>query len=249
MRPLLKVIPLKTKVLHSIFLFASAFVLFSFSDPFLVKRISDKDFRYEFYTTSKKIKLEEDKVYYWFKGGIIHNAQSGVAGELLEGDFTKMYHSNQLAEQGKFKKGLKTGLWKSWYENGKLSSVQNWKAGLKSGSSIAFDNNGEVIEKGKYMYDKKEGTWINHIKKDTLVFKKGIVFVKEKKLSKEEKIQLKEEKKKKEELIKAEKANSSNKRKVDKEIKGKTQNDTARQSFMKRIFSKKGKENKNDKGA
>ncbi len=184
---------MKTKALHFSLLIIS-FLFFSFSDPYSIKRISDKDFRYEFYTISKVIKPKNNKIYYWFKGGVIHNAQSGIAGELLNDKFVKMHHSNQLAEQGFFKKGLKVGLWKTWYQSGMIETTQKWSNGIKSGSFYNYNENGELIQKGKYKNNKKNGTWIDYIKKDTIVYKNGIIFVKKTKLPKEEKAKKKEEK-------------------------------------------------------
>ena len=83
------------------------FLLVSFDNPYSIKRITDKDFRYEFYTFNKKLNPESNKFYYCFKGGLIHCTESGVSGELLNGNFIKMFHNNQLAEQGSFKYGLK----------------------------------------------------------------------------------------------------------------------------------------------
>ena len=42
-------------------------LLFSFKDPYLIKRISDKEFRYEFYTIKKEVNPVKNKTYYWFK--------------------------------------------------------------------------------------------------------------------------------------------------------------------------------------
>lgn len=224
MRRLFKIsIVLKTKVLQNIFLLVIGLALVSFSDPYSVKRISDKEFRYEFYTTQKTITPKINKNYFWFKGGIIHTATAGIAGELLHGGFLKMYHSNQLAEQGEFKKGLKKGLWKTWYENGNLSSIGTYTLGLKSGKFTYFSTTGEVVEKGKYKNDKKTGIWINYLKKDTTFYKNGNLFTKTKK-----------SKKSKQEKSQSPKSDLKNSEPSKKE------------SFFKRLF---GKKNKNDKGA
>jgi MORN repeat variant len=174
---------LKTKVLTRFLMPLMAFFLLSFSDPYTIKRISDANFRYEFYTLEKEIKPNANKTYYWFKGGAIHHAQSGVGGSLLNDSFVKMYLSNQLAEQGQFKKGLKEGLWKTWFANGKLQTVEKWNKGLKTGNYLRYDENGILLEKGNYKNDKKQNKWIDYVKKDTLVYKKGIVVVKKQKLS------------------------------------------------------------------
>lgn len=156
------------------------------SDPY-IKRISDTNFRYEFYTIKKNIKPKANKSYFWFKGGSIHSAQSGIAGDLLHDKFTKFYHSNQLAEQGHFKNGLKIGIWKSWYENGALETIQNFKSGFLNGSYITFNNKGEIVEKGHFIKGLKNGKWINLERKDTIIYKKGKIFNKKIKPLKETK--------------------------------------------------------------
>ena len=95
-------------------------LLVSFTDPYSIKRISDANFRYEFFTSTKEVKPKVAKVYFWFKGGAVHSATSGVSGQVLNGNFKKFYHSNQLAEEGNFKYGLKVGL--IAYFNHQLSS-------------------------------------------------------------------------------------------------------------------------------
>jgi antitoxin component YwqK of YwqJK toxin-antitoxin module len=238
----IKFIPLKTKVLP-LFLYTTITLLFmSFSDPYTIKRISDANFRYEFYTTSKTIKPKENKIYYWFKGGLIHNTQSGMTGELLQDKFVKMYHSNQLAEQGTFKKGLKTGLWKTWYPSGVLETTQKWSNGLQTGTFFRFNENGLVIEKGNFKKGKKHGVWIDYIKKDTVVYKRGVVFVKEIKPSKVEKAKIKEEKQK----IKSVKKEARIKKRTSKKLETTSETEPKKEGFFKRLFGKKQpKENAN----
>lgn len=165
-------------------LFFSLFLLFSFSENPSKKRISDTLFRYEFYTTDKKPEAKPDKEYFWFKGGAIHNTEYGIGGDLLEGSYLKYYHSNQLAEAGKFKKGLKKGLWKSWFKNGVLQSKVNWSDGQMDGNYYAYDHLGNLTETGKYKRNKKHGRWINYTNKDTLRYDRGILVVKKQKQSK-----------------------------------------------------------------
>lgn len=169
------------------------FLLVSFSDPYTIKRISDVNFRYEFYTTENKVNPKKSKTYYWFKGGLIHHSQAGITGDLLNDKFIKMYHSNQLAEQGEFKKGLKVGLWKTWHPNGKIQTIQYWDNGLKSGNYYCYDDKGDMIIKGNYRHDVINGKWIDYVKKDTVVYRKGVVVVKKMVLSKLEKYKLNQE--------------------------------------------------------
>ncbi len=153
------------KLISKSLLLLLAFLTVSFIDPYSVKRISDENYRYEFYTTSKTITPKLSKTYFWFKGGLIHNAQSGIGGELLNSKFVKMYHSNQLAEQGMFKKGLKKGLWKTWYSSGVLESIQVWSNGVRAGMFFKFNENGELVEKGRFTNNMKFGKWIILLKK------------------------------------------------------------------------------------
>lgn len=154
------------------------FLLVSFSDPYAIKRISDANFRYEFYVTEKIVTPQKKRMYYWFKGGLIHNSESGIAGSLLDGQFIKLYHSNQLAEQGLFYNGLKTGLWKTWYSNGILETTQYWRNGRRKGAFFHYDNTGQLLEKGRYSADQKQGKWIDYTIKDTITYKNGLVYTK-----------------------------------------------------------------------
>ena len=222
-----------------------SFVLLATTDPYSIKRISDKDFRYEFYTTNKKVNVKHDKEYFWFKGGLIHKAEGGVAGQVLDGAFKKHYHSNQLAEQGTFKKGLKVGLWKTWFENGTTKSTQEYSSGLKQGKFFSYNVEGKMLEKGYYKSGKKHGFWINFVKQDTTRYKNGVIFIKKPKLTKEEKAALKEQKQKERELEKLKKEKQKEAKAKEKELKknakAEPKNKTKKEPFYKRIFKKKEK--------
>jgi hypothetical protein len=211
---------LKTNSLYQILLLSFGLLLVSFSDPYAIKRISDADFRYEFYTTQKEATPKINKTYFWFKGGVIHNTQSGIVGELLHGKYTKMYHSNQLAEQGFFRKGLKKGLWKTWYPNGVLETTQHWISGLKSGIYMHYDQNGKLVERGRYTNSRKYGKWIDYIKKDTVLYKHGEVYIKKLKTNKEK--------------------TNNTKLKTNNQTK-KQDTLTKKEGFFKRLFKKKAK--------
>jgi hypothetical protein len=182
---------LKTKLSLSLLYFFIALILVSFSDPYSIKRISDSDFRYEFYVTDKTVTPKPNKVYYWFKGGAIHSAQGDFGGDLLNEAFLKTYHSNQIAEKGNFKNGLKMGLWKTWYPNGSIESTQKWSKGLRTGMYYKYDKNGFLAQSGCYKNDKKQGKWYDFVKKDTTNYNNGILKIKKQKLSKLDKLTLK----------------------------------------------------------
>ncbi|PXY41160.1 hypothetical protein DMB65_09405 [Flavobacterium cheongpyeongense] len=181
-----------TTIQRFIFLFLT-FTLVSFADPYTLKRISDKDFRYEFYTTDKKIAPKLDKTYYWFKGGLIHEAQGGFAGVLLHDKFIKMYHSNQLAEQGQFKEGLRIGLWKTWYPNGALATTLTYYKGLRHGKYFRYNENGTLVENGRFSSNLKTGKWTNTETKEITTYKKGVIVKQKEIFTKSEKYRIKRE--------------------------------------------------------
>lgn len=206
-----------------------AVLLLSFTDPYSIKRVTDTSFKYEFYTSQKKINTRPGRQYYWFKGGAIHNSESGIAGELLQETFVKFYLNNQLAEKGSFVNGLKTGVWKTWYPNGKIQSIENWKNGLKKGSSKNYDQNGTLLEEGTFKRNVKHGLWIDAIKKDTVMYKNGNIFIKKPKLTKEEKAV---------EKIKKQAAQATKKEAKENQLKNKSTDKTPRESFFKRMYLK-----------
>lgn len=167
--------------------------MLSFADPYSIKRISDKNFRYEFYTTEKKINPKQNKTYSWFKGGLIHEAQGGIAGDLLNDKFIKMYHSNQLAEQGQFKSGLRVGLWKTWHQNGILATTQNWSKGLRSGKFFRYDESGILVENGKFRSNLKTGKWLEAENKEIITYRNGLIIKEKKNYTKSEKYKIKYE--------------------------------------------------------
>lgn len=182
---------MKTKIHLILVYFLITFVLASFSDPYTIKRISDLNFRYEFYITEKNIIPKSYKVYYWFKGGAIHSAKGGSGGNLLNDVFLKTYHSNQIAEKGNYKNGLKVGLWITWHPNGEIETTQKWINGLRTGMYNKYDNNGLVAESGCFKNDKKQGIWYNYVKKDSANYKNGIPTIIKPQLSKLDKLTLK----------------------------------------------------------
>lgn len=225
-----------------------AFVLiasFSFTDPILVKRITDRNFKYEFYTTLKAIEPHKAKIYYWFKGGAIHNAQGGAGGELLNGSYSKMFLDNQLAEQGTFQDGLKSGTWKTWHQNGKLESTTYWSGGFKDGSYYTYSVNGDLLEQGYFRKDKKHGRWVDFIKKDTAMYKAGTIVIPKPKLTKEEKQKAREDKAKaKKEASEAAKKEKQLREK-NRQQKGKATTTVKpadkKPGFFERLFSRKPK--------
>lgn len=233
---------LRTPAAGTFFFTIAVFLLLSFSDPYAIKRITDGNFRYEFYVTDKQVSPKGEKTYYWFKGGKIHSTQSGLTGSILNGPYIKMYLSNQLAEQGNFKKGLKDGLWKTWYPNGTLETTQQWHNGIKKGKYYYYSNSGELIQKGTFKKNLKQGQWIDGATNDTVRYKKGIIFVEKPKLSKAEKATLKAARKKdrldKKAAGEVQKATKESQKQTGSNPEAAKKN-SGKVPFFKRIFSKK----------
>lgn len=98
----------------------------------------------------KKIKIKKELTYYWYKTRKIHATKGGYSGFLLDGCFDRFDLSNILIEQGRFKLGLKHGVWKFWFKTGELKMTTSYKKGLKHGVEISYDKNGLVISQIKY---------------------------------------------------------------------------------------------------
>lgn len=220
------------------------------------KRVSDKEYRYEFYVTKKIPGIKKNRTYYWFKGGAIHSSEAANAGELIHNVFEKFYLNNQLAEKGHFRKGLKIGLWKSWYLNGNLKAESYWSNGRRNGKYCLYNEKGDLIEKGIYKSDKKHGTWINYEKKDTVFFKKDEIVIKT--ISQKDsarivakKLKIKQQKERKaihQKNKQKQKQAKQNSKKLEKEINNKKSKkrqpeeaNVKKESFLKRLFSKKDK--------
>lgn len=240
--------------MRNVVLLGCLFLLVSFSDISLKKRISDTHFRYEFYTSDEAVKAKPGRTYYWFKGGAIHTSENGISGEPIHDLFEKFYLTNQLAEKGYFKYGLKNGKWQTWYENGVLSSETDWSNGQEDGKFRKFSESGQLLEYGKYNSGKKDGKWINAATGDTLNYKNGVAFKirtkAEKQLDRDTAKAKKEAAKKDKELKKEKEAKSKPNQKGQAKPKPeklrKISKDTTNQekapekpSFFKRLFAKK----------
>jgi len=91
-----------------------------------------------------KHEFENDKFYHWFQSQHILTTQGGASGQLLHGGYEAFYDSKQLAEKGKFHKGLKHGEWKYWNSNGTLTRIEHWKNGTQLGKTQQFGAAGVV---------------------------------------------------------------------------------------------------------
>jgi hypothetical protein len=112
--------------------------------------------------------LETDRSYFWYGGNMIHSTQGGYSGKLLDGNYQEFYPSKGLKEQGKFKKGLKQGLWKAWDEAGTLTQTITWKRGKKQGDFQYYNAQGTLKQSGNYQDDVMQGKVYNYIGPDSV---------------------------------------------------------------------------------
>lgn len=111
-----------------------------------------------------QVMIEEDAVkyfstrpYYSYFKDKINRTQGGSTGKLLHGTYQKFSSGEVLVEQGEFKYGLKTKLWKSWHPNGNLKSVTTWKKGEQNGLFEEYNEKGLLVRRGKYKAGKLAG--------------------------------------------------------------------------------------------
>lgn len=112
-------------------------------------RIDSANKSFLFQVTDDTRKASGLQYYYWFKSGHIRVTQGSYYGKLLHGNYKVVDIDKHLLEEGQFKKGIKTGLWRTWYENGNLKSTWQRKHGLFKDRYIIreYDTTGKIIIK------------------------------------------------------------------------------------------------------
>ena len=71
----------------------------------------------------------QDRWYHWVRAQTIHRTQGGYAGTLLHGPYSAFDAESRLVEQGRYRRGLKHGAWRSWNSSGALHRVEYWRNG------------------------------------------------------------------------------------------------------------------------
>jgi hypothetical protein len=114
-------------------------------------RIDGLQYEFRVLDVSKKIPkhLNLKKEYFWYKSQEIRSTFGGASGQLLNGHFSAYYSNKQLAQQGRFKNGLKHGRWTYWYENGNVKRIELYAHGSPKGNLICYNESGKVITKTK----------------------------------------------------------------------------------------------------
>lgn len=127
--------------------------------------------------------INPDVIYYWFKAGRIHHTQGGYSGSLLNGHFSSFYLTKNLKEEGDFKKGVKSGFWRSWRENGVLERSAYYKKGLEHGRFMIYNDSGVVRQSGRMKDGKLHGNVKTYFSQDSVTnvfYRNGEVTVRKK---------------------------------------------------------------------
>ncbi len=70
-----------------------------------------------------------NRTYFWYKAQKVMGTQGGASGILLHGDFVAYHPNKQLAQKGKFRRGLKCGKWLYWNDKGECIKIEKWRKG------------------------------------------------------------------------------------------------------------------------
>ena len=140
-------------------------------------RIDSINKSYIFQITDKVIKPNITRIYYWFKSGHIHQTEGSYNGKLLHGPYKIIDSRRQLLEEGLYRFGVKTGVWRSWYSNGRLKSYIKINPLINVTHISEYDETGQCIKRGKEKYSLFTGYDVE-FKNDTSSirkFKKGVL--------------------------------------------------------------------------
>jgi hypothetical protein len=130
-----------------------------------------------------KIKVDDDKYYFWFSANDIKTTRGGYDGKLLHGTYTEYYLNKNLKQKGEFKYGLKVGEWKSWNMAGEYEEIVNWKKGKKNGRFRVYNASGKVVKEGRYKEDILNGrlkAYMNDGTTESVYYKDGSPLVEKK---------------------------------------------------------------------
>lgn len=89
----------------------------------------------------------------------LNNDISEIKQETKTGKSVEKYPNGIIKIKGDLVKGLRQGLWESYYENGVKWSESNYLFGLRNGTYKIFYPNGRLKIHGAYKNEKKSGIW------------------------------------------------------------------------------------------
>ena len=107
--------------------------------------------------TPKKVQPIQELIYFWYYKHDIHHTQGNWDGLLLDGSYRVFDKNYNLIEKGRFRNGLKHGVWQKWNSTGKLVQMENWTKGLLNGPYMLYFEDSSTVKKGNYKKSKLNG--------------------------------------------------------------------------------------------
>jgi len=80
-----------------------------------------------------------------------------------DGLWTFYFDNGQTQQTGNYANGKLSGNWKWYHKNGILLLDENYSFGLQDGESIEYSEEGLVVDSGSYSQGYKEGEWITRV--------------------------------------------------------------------------------------
>lgn len=127
-----------------------------------------------------KLKPQMGRPYYWYSKNSIQTTDGGFSGKLLHGLYTSYHRDHNLKCQGYFDRGLKTGIWITWYSNGRVCERSNYTRGVVDGVQELYDSLGNKVARIYYKHGERAGKtkYFRQDGSDSVVrYKNGIVVV------------------------------------------------------------------------
>ncbi|MFA8449800.1 MAG: toxin-antitoxin system YwqK family antitoxin [Bacteroidales bacterium] len=95
-------------------------------------------------------------------------------GKQIEKEEIGYYENGAVMLKGKYKNGLRDGLWQSWYQDGIQWTEGEYKNGRQNGRASHWNEDGTLLYQGQYKNDARIGTWKFYNKDGS--FKKEITY-------------------------------------------------------------------------
>jgi len=82
-------------------------------------------------------------------------------------------------EEGEYRIGQRTGVWKYYFRNGKLKFEGKYTDGMEEGMHQLYHDNGQLRLAGRYKFGEREGDWVEYNEdssiKQTVTYLRGVV--------------------------------------------------------------------------
>lgn len=81
---------------------------------------------------------------------------------LKSGVWTYYSPAGKVIQKGVFRKGVIDGEWKWYFQNGQLRRQESYIGGMRQGLSVEYDSLGNKLTEGTYVDDLQDGSWFYH---------------------------------------------------------------------------------------